>query len=166
MIFFVAFILPVQSENATRESGNGQSPDTTFFYTPDDLYRMAKEYGSNGRMAYIRSRWTFDLVFPLVYTAFLASGISWFNQRLTGWAKGWKLTNLLPLLGGIFDLLENSATTIVMSIFPVRSQLLLVIASLISPIKWVLVSSSFIPYFVLGAGWFIQLLKSKENKFI
>ena len=163
MIGFMIFVLPAQAADAVQESGSEHSPDTSFFYTPEDLYKMAEEYGANGRQAYIQARWTFDLVFPLVYTCFLAVGISWFMQRLTGWADTLKLANLLPILGGLFDLLENSATTLAMSRYPARPLILLSAASIFTPIKWVLVSASFIPYFIFGFAWFIQRIQSRNS---
>ena len=156
MVGFMIFVLPAQAANSAQESGSERSPDTSFFYTPQDLYQMAEEYGADGRQAYNQTRWTFDLVFPLVYTSFLAVGISWFIQRLTGWADIWNLTNLLPVLGGIFDLLETSAATYAMFRFPAKAQFAMASASLFTPIKWVLVSTSFIPYFIFGAAWLIQ----------
>lgn len=163
MVGFMIFILPAQAANSARESGSERSPDTSLFYTPEDLYQMAEEYGANGRQAYIRDRWTFDLVFPLVYTCFLAVGISWFVQRLTGWADAWKLTNLIPVLGGLFDLLENSAATLAMASYPARPQILLSAASLFTPIKWLLVSASFIPYLIFGFAWLIQRIRSRNS---
>ena len=163
MIGFMIFVLPAQAADSAQESGSERSPDTSFFYTPQDLYQMAEEFGTEGRLAYNQTRWTFDLIFPLVYTTFLAVGISWFVQRLTGWAEIWNLTNLLPILGGIFDLLENSATTYTMFSFPVRSQIALVSASLFTPIKWVLVCASFIPYFIFVAAWLIQRIQTGNS---
>ena len=163
MIGFMIFVLPAQAADAVSESGSERSPDTSFFYTPEDLYKMAEEYGANGRQAYIQARWTFDLIFPLVYTCFLAFGISWFIQRLTGWADTWKLTNILPLLGGLFDLLENSAATLAMSRYPAQPLILLNAASIFTPIKWVLVSASFIPYFIFGFAWLIQRFQSRQS---
>ena len=163
MILFMVFVLPAQAADSASTRENGQSPDTTFFFTPEELFRMAEDFGSTGRKEYIQSRWTFDLVFPLVYTAFLTTGISWFIQRLINWPTKWRFTNLLPVFGGVFDLLENTVTTYVMLIYPARSEISLSSASLITPIKWILVSSSFIPYFLFGAAWLIQKFQPTKN---
>ncbi len=161
MILFMIFVLPAQAADSARAIGSDRSPDTSFYYSPGELYQMAEDYGVSGRQAYIQARWTFDLVFPLIYTTFLAAGISWFNRKLTGWGEAWKLTNLIPVLGGSFDLLENLATTLVMSIYPARPQIILSAASLFTPIKWILVSASFIPYFILGTAWLLQRIQIK-----
>ena len=163
MVLFMIFILPAQAAGSSSETGTERSPDTSFFYTPDDLYQMAQEYGPNGRQAYIQARWSFDLVFPLVYTAFLALGISWFFQRLEGWGNFWKLTNLIPVLGGFFDLLENTATSLVMGRYPAETWLIASAASLFTPVKWILVSAGFFPYFLLGFSWLFQQLPKRKT---
>jgi hypothetical protein len=163
MVFFMIFVLPAQAADSANEIGSERSPDTSFFYTPEELYQMAEEYGIIGRQAYIHARWTFDLVFPLIYTSFLTVGISWFIQRLSGWRDIWKLTNLLPVIGGLFDLLENSAVTLAMSLYPVKARIPLFSASLFTPIKWALVSVSFIPYFLFGFAWLVQRIQTRKN---
>lgn len=159
MVAFLIFVLPAQAADAASQSGSENSPDTSFFYSPNDLYQMAQDYGESGRQAYIRARWTFDLIFPLVYTSFLAFGISWFVGRLQGWAPAWKFTNLLPVLGGVFDLLENTATSLAMAAYPARPGGILFAASLFTPVKWILVSGSFLPYFLFLIAWIIQKIR-------
>lgn len=163
MVAFMIFVLPAQAAISTQEIGSEQSPDTSFFYTPEDLYQMAEEYGTNGRQSYIHARWTFDLVFPLVYTTFLTVGISWFGGKLSGWREVYRLANLLPVLGGIFDLLENTAATLVMSSYPIKTPIVSIAASLFTPIKWILVSASFIAYFIFGFAWLIQRFQPKKS---
>lgn len=163
MLLFMVFVLPAQSKEAYRQTGSDRSPDTSFYYSPQELYQMAADYGEEGRQAYITARWTFDLVFPLVYTSFLTIGISWFITRLPGWSENWSLANLLPILGGIFDLLENTAATLVMSAFPSNYGVILTAASLFTPIKWILVSAGFVPYFVYGATWGIQQIRKRKE---
>ena len=42
-------------------------------YSTSDLYEMAQSYGADGRGLYVKARFTFDLVWPLVYTLFLVT---------------------------------------------------------------------------------------------
>lgn len=163
MVLFMIFVLPAQAEGSAQASGSERSPDTSLFYSPEALYQMAEEYGPGGRQAYIQARWTFDLVFPLVYTSFLAVGISWFSQRLAGWKDIRMRANLLPLLGGLFDLLENTASSLVMAVYPAKIPIIPVAASFFTPVKWVLVGGSFLPYFIFGSAWLIQKLASKSR---
>ena len=60
-IVFMVTVLPSQSENAREQSGES-SPDMSFFFTVDELYEIAESYGEAGRDAYVKARFTFDLV--------------------------------------------------------------------------------------------------------
>ena len=163
MVLFMIFVLPNQAKSSLTETGSSQSPDTTFFYTPGELYQIAIDYGEDGRQAYVVTRWTFDLIYPLVYTGFLVFGISWFTQKLTNWPDRWKLGNLIPLLAGIFDFLENSMTSLVMILFPTRIEGVLILATTFTPIKWILVSGSFILYFIVGTAALFGWINSRKN---
>ena len=71
LIIFVAFtalVLPGQSAEADKFGEDVGSVDTSMYYTPDNLFEIAEAYGEAGRTAYIRARWTFDVLWPLVYT--------------------------------------------------------------------------------------------------
>ena len=59
---FIAFILPWQSEKLKEVTGGGESPDSSFLYSADELYQMAEHYGEAGRSAYIQGRFTFDMI--------------------------------------------------------------------------------------------------------
>ncbi|WP_339787258.1 hypothetical protein NSQ38_03965 [Paenibacillus sp. FSL R7-0313] len=45
---FIAFILPWQAAKSEEATGGGQSPDSSFLYTANDLYQMAEQYGEAG----------------------------------------------------------------------------------------------------------------------
>ena len=142
-LLFMALVLPSQSASSTDTEGVG-SPDTSFFYTPDDLYRMADAYGEEGRAAYVRARATFDVIWPVVYTAFLATGISWFARRAFAPGTLWQRANLVPVLGMLLDYLEGVAASIVMLRFPARTAVIDVLAPLFTMAKWLFVGGSFV----------------------
>ncbi len=159
MILVMIFVLPQQAESARQETGSTQSPDTSLIYSPSSLYHLAEDYGPEGRQAYIKARCTFDLVFPLVYGSCLTFGISWFYKYLTGESQRWRAVNLLPLLGIIFDYLENIGTSLVMGLFPTQVSGLELLAAVSTLAKWILISTSFLIYFGLGLAALIQRLK-------
>lgn len=74
---FIVFVLPGQASSAKVNTGIDKSPDMSFLYSADDLYQIAQVYGEQGRASYIKVRFTFDLIWPLVYMAFLTTTISW-----------------------------------------------------------------------------------------
>lgn len=150
-VLFMIFVLPAQAQRAKETSAGIGSPDTSFFYTTDNLYEMAEAYGADGRAAYIRSRLTFDLIFPLTYLFFLVTSISWIAQRaIPNVDSRWRLINLFPFFGFLFDYFENIATSIVMFNFPQPTPVLGFLAPILSLTKWFFVNGSFVVLFILG----------------
>jgi hypothetical protein len=140
-------VLPQQACKAAQEIGGADSPDTSFFYAPADLYRMAEAYGEPGRQAYIRARFTFDLVWPLVYTLFLATAISWLFGRAFAPDSRWQRANLAPLLGALCDVLENLSTSLVMLRYPAQTAVADLLAPVSTALKWGFLGASFLLLF-------------------
>jgi len=163
-VLFTALVLPKQAQKADASSDSELgSPDLSFFYTPSDLYKMAESYGEAGRSDYIRARFTFDLVWPLVYTAFLVTSISWLFRKGFHHQSRWQLSNLIPVLGMILDFLENISTSLVMYKYPERTFVVDFLAPWFTAAKWILVSGSFL-LLVFGATaalW--EWIRGKNN---
>jgi hypothetical protein len=161
IVFFVfsLTILPDQAKKAEVYSAESGSPDLSLFYTPDDLYRMADQYGSDGRMAYVRARFSFDLAWPAVYGAFLLASAAWGLGVLTDQNNSWRLLVFIPLLAVIFDLLENTTAAIVIGRFPSPSIFAALIAPYFTLLKWILVIASFALAVLLSVVALIKLLK-------
>jgi hypothetical protein len=143
-VLFTVFVLPGQPTKAGDQAGDAGSPDLSLWYSPADLYRMAEAYGEPGRRVYIRTRFTFDLVWPLVYGVFLTTAISWLYARALPPYSRWKPVNLAPPIGVVLDYLENLSTSLVMTRYPSRTPLVDVLAPLFTLVKWVLVGGSFV----------------------
>ena len=141
-LLFGALVLPGQTAEVETYSGDAGSPDLSLFYSTEDLYRMAETYGEQGRQSYIRARLTFDVAFPLVFTLFLTTTITWLMAK--GFAAGslWRRANLIPLLGGLFDYLENGSTALVMARYPQRTPVVALLAPGFTLLKWLFVGSS------------------------
>ncbi|HUV16715.1 MAG TPA: hypothetical protein VMW28_09160 [Pelolinea sp.] len=140
---FAALVLPDQSAAAEAYSGGMGSPDTSLLYSSSDLYQMADIYGAAGRRAYIRARFTFDLVFPLVYTFFLATSVSWLLERALAVESLWRPLNLIPLAGMTFDFLENIAAAMVFERYPIQIPIAAFLAPIFTFIKWIFVGGCF-----------------------
>jgi hypothetical protein len=157
-MLFMVLVLPRQAASAEAAAGGVGSPDTSFLYSTDDLYRFADAYGEQGRKAYVRARFTFDVIFPLVYGFFLTVTVSWVFAR--SFRPGvWRRLNVVPLLGVLFDLLENASTSLVMLRYPQPTQVIDKLAPAFSLVKWVFVGGSFGLLLVgIAAGiwrWFV-----------
>jgi hypothetical protein len=150
-LLFTALVLPNQAAQADAETGGAGSPDTSLVYTPAELYRLAEAYGPEGRRAYIRARFTFDVIWPLVYTVFLGTAISWLYSRAFPAGSLWQRLNLAPVLGALLDYLENVATSLVMARYPLRTPVIDALAPVFTLVKWVFVGGSF-ALLLIGAG--------------
>ena len=148
-VLFMIFVLPQQAQKAEAYSG-GTSPDTSYIYSARDLYQMAKDYGAEGRAAYIYARFTFDLIFPLAYLFFLTTSISWLLSRGLAETSRWRLLNLFPFAGAMFDYLENISTSLVLGRYPAQTPVVDVLAPVFTLVKWFFVNGSFVLLIIAG----------------
>lgn len=146
-LYFTIIVLPHQSALAV-ENGLLYSIDTTFFTNARRLYEIAEAYGASGRSFYIYQRWTFDLVWPMVYTAFIFSlssllyksiGLSSFNYWILSFS--W--------IAMALDYLENTMVTIVMVRFPQPTWVIADLAGTVTSLKWIAIGISFVILFLL-----------------
>lgn len=163
VIFFVftPLVLPQQAARFEAAAGDGPSPDQSFIYTPSDLYRMAEAFGPEGRAAYVRARWTFDVVWPLVYTFALVTAISWLGKRAFPEGSKARQLNLVPVLGLLFDFLENICASLVIARYPAQTPVIDLLATVFTPIKWVFVVGSFV---VVAAVAVAAIATSARNR--
>lgn len=143
-LLYIVLLLPSQSRIGDVDFMAVGYPDLSLWYLPADLYRMAEAYGAEGRAAYLRSRITFDIVWPLLYVAFLSTSLSWVYGRIPRGSRLWRRANLAPLVAGALDLIENICLAVVMLRYPARTPWLDLLAPVITLTKWLLISSSFL----------------------
>ncbi len=160
-VLFSTLVLPQQSTAAEAIAGDAGSPDMSFYYSSNDLYQMAEVYGEQGRRAYVRARFTFDLIWPLVYTLFLVTAMSWVFQKALASDSKWRRVNLAPVVGALFDYLENVSTSAVMLRYPTPTALLDASAPIFTALKWLFLASSFV---LLFAGAAIALWRWSQSR--
>jgi hypothetical protein len=158
-IGFTATALPSQSAKAEEYSAGAGSPDLSILYSAEDLYWFADNYGLDGRALYIRSRYTFDIVWPVIYTVFLSISMSWFFRGLIK-SRSWiGRSNLLPWVAGGFDLLENLSISFVMYRYPLQTPVFDHLAPIFTLAKWITLGISFI---LLGYGILVIILRRRS----
>lgn len=140
--FFIVFILPWQAAKSEEVTGSRESPDTSFLYSANDLYQMAEHYGEEGRSAYVRARFTFDLVWPLAYLFLLVALLS-ILYRVLPTESRWRRLNLLPIGGWVMDMLENIGASWTMYRYPVRTTVVAELTPVFTLLKWCLINVSF-----------------------
>ena len=156
---FMFTVLPNQAAKAESYAGDAGSPDTSFFYQPETLFEIAEAYGPEGREAYVRARFTFDLVFPLVYGGFLVFTIGWFLGKSFEEGSLWRLFNLTPVLGVIFDLLENITASLVIGMYPERLTAVAWLAAVFTLVKWIFVYGSFVVLLAAIVVWLVKMFQ-------
>ncbi|TFD92950.1 hypothetical protein [Jeotgalibacillus sp. R-1-5s-1] len=154
---FIGFILPNEAAESSRVTGTSESPDGSFFYTPETLFAIADTYGEEGRAYYVRARYTFDVVWPIAYFLFLTTTIGVLFKPFR--QSKWRWFILLPLFGMIFDFLENLSTSLVMSFYPEELTFFAVVAPLFTAIKWSCIYGSFA---LIPVGTVARLIKRRK----
>ncbi|MBE0450104.1 MAG: hypothetical protein IBX70_04570 [Clostridia bacterium] len=137
-LLFIALVLPYVSSLTSEVSGVNESPDTSFFYQSEKIFDMAEAYGESGRDFYILIRWTFDVVWPIVYGSFLYVMIRWIQTSL----RLNRLT-LIPIVGVVFDFIENICATLIFWAYPSRLEWIAKIIPYITMFKWIAIGISF-----------------------
>lgn len=164
MLVFLAAVLPAMSARAAAYTPEGAYFDLAFFYTPARALEMVGQYEPQARAAYILDRWTFDLLWPLGYGFFMLSGWAFGLSRLRpGPLIAGSGLLLIPMLAVVFDLIENSAITVLMLAYPAQPFGVALAASAGTLIKWILVLSSMSGAVLLPlAGGIVTLLRRRH----
>ncbi len=139
---FMPLVLIPYAEKAAAYTPACGGFDTTFFYTPGQALDRAAAFDAPGRFAYIADRWTMDLVWPLVYGAFLASAAAFALRRLgaVGGFAAW--FRALLLSGPLLDYGENIAATVLVASVPTRPLGWAWAASALTPAKWISIGAA------------------------
>ena len=157
-VFAMVVILPAVSYNASI-AGLNESIDTNFSFDPQAIYSILDGYGESGRIFYVRQRWTFDLIWPLIYGMPLYLTLNRFVLSLHKLLKWIKVT---PLLAVLFDYLENVVFTFLALSFPSQFVYLEILGVMLSFIKWVLLMTAMIStliYSMLALFRYIRPIK-------
>ena len=160
-ILFGVLVLPAESARSL-EYGLNQSIDTSFFYTPTQLYQIIASYSRETRLLYIYQRFTFDLVFPIIYGSFVVVTIFYLTQNKKD--KLNKLLRLFPILAVTFDLLENITVSLLMYLYPTTIIFVAFIASIFTTLKWLTLSFSFAIIFGLSVLSFVKFILNKLGR--
>jgi hypothetical protein len=157
-IVFMALLVTGQFDGGGDFPEDVGVPDLSLYYSADTLYEWAEAYGEDGRRDYIYS---FDLVWPLAYGFFLVTAITWLFGKAFPDGSLWRLANLVPLAGVLFDYLENISNSLVMYRFPQETPVVASLAGIFTLLKWPLVGGGII---LLIVGLIAAIWKGITNK--
>ena len=140
--YFLAVVMPEEGARSQTYAGDWGTPDSRFFFNPDDLYRQIALWGEAGRAQYISFRIGLDIVWALVYTAFLVTVTSVALRRAFAPNHPQRKLNLIALIPLLSDYSENTLGIIIASNFPDRLDALAWLASGVTSVKWISLSAA------------------------
>ncbi len=140
---FVPYILTTFPVVQSMPGGDIVSLDAQFFYTPQQAFATIASYGAAAPY-WIRLYLTWDILNPIFYTLLLCTVLSWLMQRSLPAESKLRLFNALPILGGLFDILENITVVILLSVYPARPEPLAWLATIFTVGKISLLAASLI----------------------
>ena len=79
---------------------------------------------------------TGDIIYPIVYTLFLALAITWLFERRFAPNSNTQKYNVVPFGAWLFDLLENICIVTMLSVYPSTHPLLAWISTVFTMLKW------------------------------
>ncbi len=132
IFLFVANLACIAGFNWRHNQLKLEPPDAKSHYSPEELYAFLGGIGESGRRLYAWTQVTLDVIYPVVYCLLFAVLL----VVLYRWEK-LRCLVLLPLLTGLFDLLENFTTAYLAATFkPERNDVLASVAPIFSTGKW------------------------------
>ena len=113
-----AFVLLVNLPLADPTLVN-MSLDGQFAYTPEQAFSMVASYGDAGRVQMIWIHLA-DFILITFYTAMFCLSISWLFQRGFKPDSRMQRLNVVPILGGFFDAMENVWIITMILVYPAQ----------------------------------------------
>lgn len=130
-LIFLFVVLPMMSFLNTFISKQSLSFDTNFLFHVDQYYTIRNSLGENGRLYYIFERFTFDLIWPVVYTLFFLSLAQYIHLK-----NKKKVIVVLSFSSIIFDYLENIFAVIFVLLYPSTAHYLIYMLMIFTILKW------------------------------
>lgn len=153
---FIGFVAPYVQQVSMEYTNITESPDTSInFFNLSKLAEMRANYGIIGRSNYIYVRWSFDFIYPLVYTFFFVSAIAYLTKK----ANHGMILLWVPLIAMAFDYSENILATIYFAGFPRDLNIIGYFLMSASLVKWIFVLFDFLALSYLG--YYLILHKRK-----
>lgn len=142
VLFVIAmiFFLPMMD----KANGELETPDSDFWYDAKRLSEIRLSYDDEQAKNYVETRWTYDVVWPIVYGFFMFSTIRYMTQSLKK-RNIVSILRVLPFVAVFFDFIENTMCSLFF--LDISSSLTGRIAPLASGLKW---SSIFLVFIVQG----------------
>lgn len=130
--FILLINLPIADPNLIRLSLDGQ-----FAYSPEYAFSAVASYGEDGRsqMVWIHLA---DFILIILYTSMFCLSISWLFKRSFKPDSRMQRLNLVPLLGGFFDMMENIWILILLLAYPSQPNVAAWLSTIFTTSKYIM----------------------------
>ncbi|MCF7927275.1 MAG: hypothetical protein K9L74_06875 [Candidatus Izimaplasma sp.] len=160
-VLFLVVVLPVMAGFSAINVGD-VTPDTLFLLSAEHLYEIAGNISADGRSMYVLLRFTFDLIWPIVYLLFLLSTIGILTKKLR--VENTENLLLIPILAFTFDLSENIFFSITFLVYPRKMDFILFLGSIFSNLKWLFILVAFGSVIVLLVKLLLRQFKNNKDR--
>lgn len=138
--------------------------DMEVLYTPDQAYAILAAMGEAGWAFYLTHILPLDMFVPFFYALFLSTAISWLLHTWLPAESRWHRLNIVPVIGGLFDYLENFGILAMLLAWPAQ---LPDIASFTMAATLLKFAFSILAGIILTgalAGWAISIIRGRNTR--
>jgi hypothetical protein len=138
--------------------------DMMVLYTPDQAYALFAAMGEAGRTFDLTHMVPLDMFFPFVYSLFDAVAITWLLHRWLPAGSRWHRLNVVPVVGGIADYLENFGIITMLLAWPAQLPDIARFTMVAGLLKFLFGALAFIIIFGALAGWVVSFIKNRSGR--
>jgi hypothetical protein len=118
-LIFPIFLFPYHQELMAKAAGEEIMPlDSRFSYSFNEVKTDFDKLGIEGRKVYRSAIGVVDMLFAVFYGPLFILVLAWLLKRLKGRNSNWILLSLFPLIGILFEYLENFNTLSLLDSYP------------------------------------------------
>jgi len=135
--------------------------DNSFLYTPEEAYAVLITLGDAGRAFDLTHIVPLDFIFPFTYTFASVLVISWVLNRWLPDRSPWHMANLVPILWGGMDYLENTGIIVMLLCWPARLYTVASVTGIVSFLKVMFCIVSVLILFGAVTGWILTCIRAR-----
>ena len=118
-LVFPFFLFPYHQQLMTKVAGQEIIPlDSRFSYSFNEVKNDFDKLGAEGRNVYRFAIGVVDMIFPVIYGPLFILILAWLLKKLSGRNSNWILLALFPIIGILFEYLENFNTLSLLDNYP------------------------------------------------
>lgn len=145
-------------------SGGTGILDMEALYTPEQAYALFTAMGEAGRAFDLTRIVPLDLVFPFIYTLFYAVTITWLLHRWLPAQSRWHRLNVVPVVGGICDYLENFGIITMLLAWPAQLPDIARFTMVAGFVKFTFIILATVIIIGALAGWVVSMIKDQSGR--